>query len=312
MILQGYCVCVIDPEGDYGGLESLPGVVVFGGEEPAPDLPHVMRALRHFDLSVVIDLSHESYGQKVKYLGALLPMLASLRRTTGLPHRIVVDEAHYFLQEPNIKELLDFELGAYTIVTYRPSDLHPDLRKGIEGILAKRLTSLKEVQTLLSIAGIRQTEHEWSAILGTLAEDEAVLLPGSEEAGGRLRRIKLLPRLTPHVRHKTKYFDVQLPAGEGFFFTDCGKSIGLPAKSLQQFVTALAGQPMSCLGGHLRRGDFSQWIAGAFHDHRLASDVRKVEQRYRLGHLDDARQPIAMLIQDRYGFAAEEALKAYV
>jgi len=71
---------------------------------------------------------------------ALLPMLASLRRSTGLPHRIVVDEAHYFLQEPNVKELLDFEQGSYTILTYRPSDLHPDLRQKVEYIIAKRLT----------------------------------------------------------------------------------------------------------------------------------------------------------------------------
>ena len=27
LILQGYCLCVIDPEGDYSTLESLPGVV---------------------------------------------------------------------------------------------------------------------------------------------------------------------------------------------------------------------------------------------------------------------------------------------
>jgi hypothetical protein len=32
----------------------------------------------------------------------------------------------------------------------------------------------------------------------------------------------------------------------------------------------------------------------------LASDVRKVEQRYRLGHLRDVRQPIAALILERY------------
>ena len=311
MILQGYCVCVIDPEGDYGSLESLPGVVVFGGDDPLPDLPHVARALRHFDLSVVIDLSHESYTDKIKYLSALLPMLASLRRTTGLPHRIVVDEAHYFLNAPNVKELLDFELGAYTVITYRPSDLHPELRRGVEGIIAKRLTSSHEVQTLLSLAGTGYTGHDWSAILATLARDEAALLPGSEEAGGELRRFKLLPRLTPHVRHKTKYFDVQLPEAEGFWFADCGKALGPPARSLQQFVQMLATEPMSCLEGHVRRGDFSQWIAGVFHDHRLASDIRKVEQRYRLDHLQDVRQPITTLIQERYGFSNQEGLTAH-
>lgn len=303
MILQGYCVCVIDPEGDYGALESLPGVVVLGGDDPPPDIPDVARALRHFDLSVVVELSRVPYEEKVSYLKVLLPMLVSLRRTTGLPHRIVIDEAHYFLREPNVNQLLDLELGAYTVVTYRPSDLHPDLRKGIDVVVVKRLTLPQEVQTLLTMIGNRNVGPEWTTTFGGLATTEAVLLPGSEEAEGKLRRFRLLPRLTPHVRHRTKYFDVQLAGGQEFVFTDNGKTIGPPARSLKQFVSSLASIPVTSLGGHARRGDFSRWIADVFHDHRLASDVRKIEQRYRLGHLDDVRQSLATLVQERYGFS---------
>jgi len=308
MILQVYCVCLIDPEGDYGSLGSLPGVVVLGGEDQPPEIPDVARALRHFDLSVVLDLSRILYEDKVRYLKALLPMLASLRRTTGLPHRIVVDEAHYFLREPDVKQLLDFELGAYTLVTYRPSDLHPDLRKDIEGVIVKRSTHPAEVQTLLTMVPNNGVEQEWTTTLGALGDDEAVLLPGIEEADGKLRRFRLLPRLTPHVRHKTKYLDVQLAGGQEFIFTDHGKAIGPPARSLKQFVLLLPNTPAKSLDGHVRRGDFSRWIADVFHDHRLASDVRKVEQRYRLGHLDDVRQPMARLIEDRSKFSHDKAL----
>ncbi len=306
MILQGYCLCVIDPEGDYGTLESLPGVVVLGGEEQPPEIPEVARALRHFDLSVVVDLSRILYEEKVRYLRALLPMLASLRRTTGLPHRIVVDEAHYFLHEPNVKQLLDFDLNAYTLVTYRPSDLHPDLRKDIQAVIVKRLTHSREVQTLLSMVGNKGIERDWTTTLGALADNEAVLLPGSEEAEGNLRRFKLLPRLTPHVRHKTKYLDVQLVGGQEFVFTENGQAVGPPARSLKQFVLSLPNMPATSLDGHARRGDFSSWIERVFHDHRLASDVRKIEQRYRLGHLDDVRQAISSLIQDRYKFSHDK------
>jgi len=303
MILQGYCLCVIDPEGDYGGLEALPGVLVMGGDGPPPDIPDVARALRHFDLSVVIDLSRIPYEEKLSYLKALLPMLASLRRTTGLPHRIVVDEAHYFLHEPNVNQLLDLELGAYTLITYRPSDLHPDLRNGIEVVVAKRLTHPQEVQTLLTMVKHGNVEPEWTTLLGKLPTSDAALLPGADEAEGRLRRFTLLPRLTPHVRHRTKYFDVQLAGGQEFVFTDDGKAIGSPARSLKQFVSSMASTPVTSLDEHARRGDFSRWIANVFHDNRLASDVRKIEQRYRLGHLDDVRQSMAALIQERYGLS---------
>ena len=47
LILQGYSMCVIDAEGDYRTLESLPGVVVFGGDNPVPELPDLSRVLRH-------------------------------------------------------------------------------------------------------------------------------------------------------------------------------------------------------------------------------------------------------------------------
>jgi len=304
MIVQGYSLCVIDPEGDYGGLEALPGVVVLRAADRPPEITDVARALQHFDLSVVVDLSCVHLQEKIEYLKAVLPMLASVRRTTGLPHRIVVDEAHYFLHEPNIKQLLDMELGAYTIVTYRPSDLHPDLLQAIDVVVAKRLTNVHEVETLLAMVKNRNVEARSGAILSELPIDEAV----AAEAEGQLRRFRLLPRLTTHIRHRAKYFDFDVVGGQEFVFTENGKPIGSPARSLKQFAALLQGYSASSIGEHARRADFSRWIANVFYDHRLASDIRKIEQRYRLNHLGDVRQPIAALILARYGGPANGQL----
>jgi hypothetical protein len=216
MILQGYSVCVIDPEGDYRTLEPLPGVVILGGDDSPPQLPDVAQAVRHPDMSVVIDLSHVAQPEKVKYLYTLLPMLAGIRRTTGLPHRIVVDEAHYFLHEPNIRNLLDLNLGAYTLVTYRLSDLHPDVRRALEVLVLKRITDPQELQTLAGMARCRRVESDWKATLEKLTIDQAALLPTAEEAQGRLRCFELFPRMTSHVRHKAKYLDVQLIEEQAF------------------------------------------------------------------------------------------------
>ena len=303
LILLGYSVCVIDPEGDYRTLESLPGVVVFTAEDSPPDLPDVARALQHPDMSVIIDLSQLAYEEKVQYLHVLLPMLAALRRTTGLPHRIVLDEAHYFLHEPNVKDLLDLNLGAYTLVTYRLSDLHPDVRKAVEAIVVKRITDPAEVEALVAMAGHPSLENEWRAILGRLKINEAAILPGKGDGG--LRRFDLLPRLTSHVRHKAKYLDIQLIQEQGFVFTQDGRPIGAPVRALKDFLAPLKVLPPSVLAAHARRGDFSAWLAGVFHDRLLASDIRKIEQRFKQGHTRNLPDLLIRAIKRRYEFSPE-------
>jgi hypothetical protein len=303
LILQGYSVCVIDPEGDYRTLETLPGVVVFGGEDPPPELPDLARVLRHPDMSVVIDLSNAAYHEKMEYMKSLLPMLAAMRRTTGLPHRIVIDEAHYFLHEPNVLELLDLALGAYTLVTYRLEDLHPSLRNAVECTIVKRITEPRENQTLAEMVETKGGCASVLTNLSALSIDDAVLLPGLQESGGKCVKFKLFPRLTSHVRHKAKYLDVQLLAEQGFWFTDGGAGAAGPARTLKDFLALLDVVAPGILAGHAQRGDFSRWIAHVFHDHALASEVRKVEQRFRVGHIRDLTDSIATLVRERYEFS---------
>jgi hypothetical protein len=262
--------------------------------------------LRHPDMSVVINLSHVQYKEKVDYMKTLLPMLASLRQSTGLPHRIVVDEAHYFLNESNVRDLLDLDLGAYTLVTYRPSDLHADVRKAMEVICATRISDPQEAKTMQTMFG--NSSDDWVATLAGLADGEAVLLPRAQGAPGKLRRFSLRARLTAHVRHRSKYFDVPMQSGSEFVFTADGKPVGPPNRTLQEFVASLESVSRGVLDGHARRGDFSRWIAEGFHDHPLASDVRKVEQRYRLGYVESLQGELVKTIRDRYEVQSELVL----
>ena len=97
LILQGYSMCIIDPEGDYRSLDRLPGVVTLGGDDPPPRARDLVRALRHPDVSVIVDLSRVPHAERAEYLRSVLPVLNTLRRSTGLPHKILLDEAHYCL-----------------------------------------------------------------------------------------------------------------------------------------------------------------------------------------------------------------------
>jgi phosphoglycolate phosphatase-like HAD superfamily hydrolase len=128
-------------------------------------------------------------------------------------------------------------------------------------------------------------------------------LPGAEEAEGRLRLIRLAERLTPHVRHRTKYLDVPVTDHHAFVFSKNGRPSGERAHTLKEFVDVLGRTDPECLQGHLERGDFSKWIAGVFGDRPLAGRIRKLEESHRLGHVSDINDSIIEAIRARYEFA---------
>ena len=303
LLLQGYCLCVIDPEGDYATLESLPGVVVFGGDEPPPRLSDVARALRHPDASIVIDLSQITHEEKLAYVAELLPMLASLRRSIGLPHWIVVDEAHYFLSQPETSRTVDFELAAHVLITYRPSLLHPELLAAVETILSTPLTDPAEVLALTGLCGADGAESAWGEMLAGLGIDEAARLPRMPAHGDLPQRFTIAPRLTSHVRHRTKYLDVPMPEERAFYFTCNGQNMGAPARSLKEFVQMQQRVPDESLSGHAERGDFSRWIAKVFGDQPLAAAIGKVEERFREGRVKELRSALIKPIRERYEVA---------
>ena len=306
LIIYGYCLCIIDPEGDYASLEALPAVVVMGGADPLPRPRDLLRALRHPDVSIVLDLSHASHEEKGEYLRSVLPGLAKLRRRTGLPHRIVVDEAHYFLHDPDVLQMLDLELNGYTLVTYRASKLHPDVLAASQAILVTRESNPNEVRALFALCRTcegRLKEEEWGRLLEGLVLGEAVALPVTEEAEGEVRRIRLAPRLTPHVRHLAKYVDIPVQHGHAFVFWRNGAQTGARARTLREFVAVLENTPSTSLEGHLRRSDFSRWVADVFGDYALAKELVRLEEEYRRGTLTDVTARLSQIVRSRYEFA---------
>ena len=305
LILYGYSLLIIDPEGDYTALEALPGVTVYGGKDPLPRPRELLRSLRHADVSIVIDLSHTPYDEKLEYVRTLLPGLATLRRHTGLPHRIVVDEAHYFLHGQDVKELLDLELGSYTLVTYRASHVHPDLLAAAEVVLATRESDPREVAALQDLCCPNHSptdQNDWRHLLGSLGIGETVILPRSVEGGSEPRRVRLVPRLTPHIRHAAKYVDIPVPAKDEFVFWKNDHASGERARTLRQFISAVECHTTAELDSHLRRGDFSTWIADIFGDYALAEAVSGIELDYCAGELPDVIPQLKDAIRSRYEF----------
>jgi hypothetical protein len=59
----------------------------------------------------------------------------------GYPHQILLDECHYFLDQPRNEALLDLVMDSYTLVTHRPSHLTPNVLKSAQVLVATRFES---------------------------------------------------------------------------------------------------------------------------------------------------------------------------
>lgn len=306
LVLHGYCVCVIDPEGDYRSLESLPGVTVLGGDDPPPTPRQLMRALRYPDRSVVIDLSRLPQDAKRAYIHAVLPALNVMRQHTGLPHRIVLDEAHYFLHDADPGRLLDLERNGYTVITYCASRLPKPLLAATEVMIVTCESNPKEIEALRRMCNQCSTAagSSWEG-LRHLRPGQAAALPMTAEAEGRVVLFTVAKRLTPHVRHRQKYVDVPVSEGQAFVFSVNGAVASSRVRTLRQFVHQMERGPAGVIEPYVLRGDFSRWIRDVFGDYALAAELRAVEAQHRLSASPDTVAKIVDAVRSRYDLLEE-------
>lgn len=265
LVADGYSVCVLDQEGDHAALGQMHNVLSLGGREPLPPVQEVSRILRHGVQGVVLDTSLRADATKYAYARELLEELGRLRRESGLPHWIVVEEAHSVSSETLDRARKD---GSLCLVTY-----HPDWLPA----------------------------HSWqdADVLVTVDEPGHARLRLADDPRSPLG-FHPAPRSVSHVRHRRKYAEGRVPFERGFTFRDAVGAIGTHVSSMSELASELARVPASALTHHAAHQDFSRWIAGVFQDRRLASAVAKAEQEYRQDQADLFRTAVRDLISLRY------------
>ena len=296
LILNRYALCIVDPEGDYTCLEALPGVIVHRvrqGENPFPD--HLERILRQPALSVILELSGLAIDAKRAAVRSLLGGVDAVRRTVGVPHRVVLDEAHYFLHSSEDAELFDPDLGGYCLVTYRIPDLAPRVLDACDGVIVTRIADRRAAARVLGLAR-PAASAQWLETIASLQIGEAVLLPTLAEQEHAITRFKFARRSTKHVRHRQKYVDVGVPAGREFVFTRDGRPTEYRVRTVRELLEAVPAVPDDVFAGHLRRGDFHRWIDDVVADRALADAIRRIEG----GNGTTVRQTFVQAIRDRY------------
>lgn len=188
-------------------------------------------------------------------------------------------------------------------ITYQASRLHLEVLKKASVMWVSWATDPQEIKALAAATGASEQVEQWNHVLADLAVDEVALLPGAEESLNGLRRIRLVQRLTPHVRHRAKYLDVPVAAHHAFVFCHAGRPIGVAARTMAEFIETIGRTTPMTLNGHLQRGDFSKWIRDVFGDQQLATTLRQLEGDYRLNRNQNINDAIAQAVRSRYEFA---------
>ncbi len=304
LVSLGYTVCVIDPEGDHVALGSLPGAVALGGGPTPPDPEDVARILRQSLVSVIVDLSLVSVLERDVWTRRTLTLLEESRAAYGVPHWLLVDEAHAPLgREAGIASCFHPSHKGHCLVTYRPSDLAYATLSDLDYLLLLGSEDGPDAETLdvvSRVAGVPGDELRERA--ADLAFGHALLVRAGRPP--ELRRLALSSRWVRHVRHWHKYAAAQLPAERRFYFRGSGGVVAGIAGNLVEFQRLLHRCDARTLERHARAQDFSRWLRQVIADEPLAAAFESFEVRFARGvskvEAQDARMAMLDAVEQRY------------
>jgi hydroxymethylpyrimidine pyrophosphatase-like HAD family hydrolase len=274
-IESGYTVLVIDPEGDHADLGHMRGVVVIDGAQPGHQA-EVVEALALPDISIVLDLSALDHAGATTCIQSITPDLEDLRSRQGLPHWIIVDEAHgSFCDDGLVAHLLRPTESGFCFVTYQPDRLCAG--------------ALQAADITIVCGSGREGGQRVSTISRRWDDDEVAFIPDA--------------RITRHVRHRHKYGLSSFPASKRFQFRSATEQVIGTADDLDTFVNLLATAPPESVEYHARRSDFSRWTAQVLQDRQLARLAAAAENKLTARHataLSRFREEILSEVRERY------------
>jgi hypothetical protein len=216
---------------------------------------------------VVLDLSSLAPRERLDYLRALHQLIEAERSARGLPHWIVIDEAHVTLAEGGIAaDVFRPTDRGYGLMTFHPEYLSADALAAIDVTISLDTPAVMERDGLAPVART-----------ATL-----------REAGSLERSFTVSVRRTPHIRHRHKYAVAPLPH-RWFRFRRPDGQVVAAASNLEEFSRLLRDIDPSVLAHHLVHGDFSRWTVGMIQDRDLAAAVGAIERNALARRANDLR-----------------------
>jgi len=272
--------CLLDPEGDHETLGALPGVVTLGGDSrqslPSPD--ELRQLLRAPSARLVLNLSGLSMADKVTYATQALGAVAAVRAASGLPHWLIVDEAHHIFPADGSSavDLLPPAAESLALITLSADRLAPEARRVVGVVGSTDADALRDAVRNLRADGARGPRLPDPGG-GPLERGEALLAFLGQDGPG-IVRFRASRREVQHRRHARKYAEGELPPDRSFYFRGPRNELNLRAANLKRFCELAEGVDEGTWTHHLRRGDYSTWIREMIKDPQLADEVAALER----------------------------------
>jgi hydroxymethylpyrimidine pyrophosphatase-like HAD family hydrolase len=266
----GYQFVVVDPEGDYSSLE---GAVVLGDAPRIPLEQEVLDVLGAPNRNAVVNLVGVSLEDRPAFFDGLLPRLLDLRRRTGRPHWIVVDEAHHLLpreRPPAGPPRTDRRGTLY--ITVHPESVSPAVLASVGLVLAVGRSPERTLDAFCRAAGVAPTR----LAPAELAAGEALLWRRDAPSAVRVRTE---PPRAERRRHSRKYAEGDLGPERSFYFRGPDGRLNLKGQNLIVFLQLADGVDDATWLHHLRRHDYSHWLRTEVGDEELAAEVEAIERR---------------------------------
>ncbi len=301
LVESGRSFCLLDPEGDHRGLTELTGVVALGGQ-PGQSLPtgeELQSLLRRPTAGLVLNMSALGMPEKVTYATHALAAVAAVRGAGGLPHWLIIDEAHHIApaEGSSAVELLPRAGESVAFITLSADQLPRDLRR-VVAVLAS--TDREAFQAALATLGRDRDRRGPVPDVGggPLDRGEALL----ETLNGRPAsavRFRVARRGVQHHRHVRKYAEGELPPDRSFYFRGPRGALNLRAVNLKRFCELAEGVDDATWAHHLGRRDYSTWMRQTIKDEELADEIAALESNG-TGRPGESRQRVIEAVRRRY------------
>jgi hydroxymethylpyrimidine pyrophosphatase-like HAD family hydrolase len=291
----GFQVCVIDPEGDYQGLEKT---ISLGDTDRAPLEQEALDVLSKPAASVVVNMLGIELKDRPGFFCKLLGSLGEMRAKLGRPHWIVIDEAHHLIpaESPSPDISLPKQLPGTLLITAEPERLSKAALEATDAIIAVGAKAPRVIAAYCKALGVKAPK--------------AVRAPGDDEvlfwrrgAGAPPRIVRIKGPAREHRRHVRKYAQGTLGEDKSFYFQGPKGALNLRAQNLMVFLQMAEGVDDETWLFHLRRKDYSRWFREAIADDDLAQEAERVETAD--SDAATSRAQISEIVRRRYTAPAE-------